>query len=145
MKQINMAYDKAYWQKLAERYFEAETTSDEEVALKQYVADNDDPDFDEVRAVMGYTSVARHLAEPKKQVVLPLKKIVAAVAVILLLIGVVLPLLSPGDEYVAYVGGKRITDKEKVMNLMQKDMQAMTATDADVMEQQLQDMFSTID
>lgn len=144
MKQIDMIYDKAYWLKLAERYFEAETTSDEETALRQYVMDNDDPDFDEVRAVMSYTSVAHRLAESHKPAS-HIKKIVAAAAVILLLLAVTLPLLSSGDEYVAYVGGKRITDKEKVMQLMQKDMQTMTATDGNVIEHQMQDMFGTVD
>lgn len=144
MKQIDMTYDKTYWLRLAERYFEAETTSDEEAALRLYVTGNDDPDFDELRAVMGYSAVARRLAEPRKPA-FRLRRIVAAAAVVLLLIGVAVPLLAPGDEYVAYVGGKRITDKEKVMQLMQNDMQSMTATDDDVIEQQMQDMLGTID
>ena len=39
------------WQALADRYFEGETTLEEEVALREFLAGNDDPRFDGLRAV----------------------------------------------------------------------------------------------
>ena len=51
--------DKAYWKALTERYFDAETTRKEEEALKAFAASTTDPDFDELRAVMGYLAVGR--------------------------------------------------------------------------------------
>ena len=42
-----------YWKELVERYFEAETTPEEELALREFLARTDDPAFDEARAVLG--------------------------------------------------------------------------------------------
>lgn len=44
---------------LQERYFEARTTPKQTRALKAYVTQNDDPAFDDVRAVMSYMSTGR--------------------------------------------------------------------------------------
>ena len=44
-----------------QRYFEGETTPEEERALARYVARTDDAAFDAVRGVLGYLSVGRGL------------------------------------------------------------------------------------
>lgn len=48
-----------YWKELIERYFEAETTPEEERALRAFLAGTDDPAFDEAKAVLGYFSAQR--------------------------------------------------------------------------------------
>ena len=48
-----------YWKELVERYFEAETTPEEELALREFLARTDDPAFDEARAVLGYAAAQR--------------------------------------------------------------------------------------
>ena len=49
------------WKELAERYFEAETTETEEEALARFLATPaaQGKEFDELRAVMGYTATGR--------------------------------------------------------------------------------------
>ena len=45
--------NKQYYIDLAERWFDALLTEEEERALKAFLASTDDPDFDEVKAVAG--------------------------------------------------------------------------------------------
>jgi len=52
--------------KLVERYFEAETTPEEELALREFLARTDDPAFDEARAVLGYFSAQRSMRAATK-------------------------------------------------------------------------------
>lgn len=49
-----MDKNKQYYLDLAERWFDAETTEAQESELRDYVSATDDPDFDAVRATMGY-------------------------------------------------------------------------------------------
>ena len=51
--------DKEKYMRLAQRYFEAETTPQEEMELARYVAQDNDPDFDELRGVLGYLSFGK--------------------------------------------------------------------------------------
>ena len=44
---------------MVHRYWEAETSPEEEQDLARYVAGVDDPDFDEIRGVLGYLSFGR--------------------------------------------------------------------------------------
>ena len=52
------------WLELAERYFEATITTDEEKALMQFLAgkESDSPEFDEIKAVMGYLQTGKSIA-----------------------------------------------------------------------------------
>lgn len=51
--------EKEKYLKMLQRYWEAETTPEEERALARYAAKTDDPAFGEIRAVLGYLSVGR--------------------------------------------------------------------------------------
>lgn len=57
------------WKELAERYFEAETTPDEEAELARFLTTqaSECEDFDELRAVMGYLATGRtmHRKQPE--------------------------------------------------------------------------------
>ena len=52
-----------WWLQLAERYFDATITPDEEKALTQFLAteESDIPEFDEIKAVMGFIAAGRIL------------------------------------------------------------------------------------
>lgn len=56
-----MNRDLSYWDALAERYFRAETTDEEESRLRRFLHSEEaqDPRFDEVRATMSYLHVCR--------------------------------------------------------------------------------------
>ena len=138
--------DKAYWKALTERYFDAETTRKEEEALKAFAASTTDPDFDELRAVMGYLAVGRkQYAASKACAKQPTTRRIAlytrVAAAILLLIA--LPWgyrqLQPQEENIclAYVD---------VMALMHQTMQGLEVDDPSMtVEGQLSDLFNTIE
>lgn len=51
--------DKEQYLRLMQRYWEAETTAEEERKLSLYAANTDDTDFEDIRAVLGYLSIYR--------------------------------------------------------------------------------------
>ena len=53
----------SYWEDLAERYFQAETSEAEEAQLRKFLCSDaaNDPRFDEIRATMSYLYVASPL------------------------------------------------------------------------------------
>lgn len=51
--------DKEKYTALMQRYWEAETTPEEERELARYAARVDDPEFGEIRGVLGYLSIGR--------------------------------------------------------------------------------------
>ena len=54
-------HDLSYWEDLAERYFQAETSEQEEAELRKFLCSNAarDPRFDEIRATMSFLHVSR--------------------------------------------------------------------------------------
>lgn len=140
-----MTQDKQYWLRLSQRYFEAETTDEEESQLRQFAATTRDADFDELRAVMGLMAVARQ--KPKRHVA-PLRYIGMAASLLMVLgLSVFFATQQTSEpEYIAYVGGKRITDAQQVMQLMQSSMEEFsTEIDASTtVESQLRGMFELL-
>ena len=59
-------HDLSYWEHLAERYFQAETTDEEESLLRAFLCSKEaqDPRFDEVRATVAYLHVSRQSLTP---------------------------------------------------------------------------------
>ena len=51
--------DKENYLELMRRYFDAETSQEEEEALALYAASTEDPAFQELRGVLGYLSIGR--------------------------------------------------------------------------------------
>ena len=60
--------NKSYYLDLAERWFDALLTEDEERELKAFLAGTDDPDFDEVKAVAGFFATGKTVAAEKGSV-----------------------------------------------------------------------------
>lgn len=57
--------DLSYWEDLAERYFQAETSEREEAELRKFLCSSaaNDPRFDEIRATMSLLHVSRPSAK----------------------------------------------------------------------------------
>ena len=147
--------DKAYWKALTERYFDAETTRKEEEALKAFAASTIDPDFDELRAVMGYLAVGRkqHAAskactkQPTTRRIALYTRVAAAIFLL-----IALPWGYRQWQYqqenicVAYVNGERLTDDDEVMRLMKETLLTINNEEPEtIMEKQLSDLFHTIE
>ena len=71
-------HDLSYWEALAERYFLAETTEEEEAQLRKFLCSIQarDPRFDEIRATMSFLHICRSKRKPSMG--LPLKAIAIA-------------------------------------------------------------------
>lgn len=61
-----MKHELSYWEDLAERYFSAETTDEEEALLRKFLCSKEAQDsrFDEVRATVSYLHVCRQSFSP---------------------------------------------------------------------------------
>lgn len=147
--------DRQYWQTMAERYFDAQTTDEEELLLRQFAATTDDPAFDELRAVLGYSAVARRQqpapALPHASARRHVGRYAAAVTA-LLVIGLVAARYlrrdaqpgASGDLCLAYVHGQMVSDEAQVMALMRSTTSGVIGTDEDMAMEQLRDMFDTL-
>ena len=130
---------------LIEGYFEGTLSQDEETALKVFLASEEGqgPEYDEVRAVMGYFAAGRRFGSPVadgedssaslrsapypgkcsseepstagKSTFRP-KFLVAAAASMAIIITLGVSIYNRNNVCVSFVGGQKITDKEVVMN-----------------------------
>jgi hypothetical protein len=131
-----MVYNRSEIEELLNRYFEGETSLQEEQTLKEYFlnADNVPAKWNYAKAMFtGFSSnkeVTSHIvAVKKKKKGMPLKRIAAAVAVVALL-SVSATLLIPKEkEIYCYVNGKPVTDyelalkhAERAFGIMEKEI-----------------------
>lgn len=145
-------------------YFEATLSEEEETALKAFLAspEGQAPEYDEVRAVMGYFATGRSVeilrSRPLSQndkihapVILsetkdlrhrsPLWRRVAAIAASLTIIVTLgVSLYNKNNVCVSFVDGRKVTDKEVVMNDVDNIL-ADLLTDRTDMEELLNDFF----
>ncbi len=151
----------AFWQQLAEKYFEAETTRKEESALRRFLATEESniPQFNEIKAVLGYAATARHFAEKgKRRKRMAFGSIaryisVAAAIAIAVIIGITATTGTAGKEsttnsdsgedvYIAYINGVCYTDKDFVMEQMHKSIACVSGNTAGyTIEDELGKMF----
>lgn len=161
-----MKKDKQYWLRLSERYFEAETTEEEERELRRFAAQTSDPDFRDLQAVMGFTAIARSskslkgskgskgLKVQQQAPLKPLKPLklnshymgLAASIIVVLGLSLFFSLSNRQQDTgcVAWVNGEKITDPTEVMALMQNTMLEMNIEGSDPVEDQLRDMFELL-
>jgi len=111
--------DKEKYLDLMQRYWDAETTSQEEWELARYVARVDDPEFDEVRGVLGYLSIGKEKKERKANTIrlIPVFAVAASIAAV---VAIGFSLRNSGAQagkefYVCYSYGEKTTDNQKVM------------------------------
>ena len=142
--------DKAQWLALRDRYFEVETTDEEERLLRRFAATalaQDDPDFADLCAVMSIVAVGK-AASSKRQNEMKRRRLRWVWTAAACVAGLVLVMLAwPSKNVcVAYVDGVKITDRDEVLALMHEswDVIALDA-DANTVETQLTDLFNTIE
>ena len=128
---------------MIERWFEATLTQEEETALKVFLASEEGqaPEYDEIRAVMGYFATGRAVSGTRKPVRL-WGRLMAVAASLALVVTLGIKLYNNNNVCVSFVDGRKITDKEVVMN----DVDSILAdllTDRMDMEDQLTDFFTS--
>ena len=139
---------------LAARYLDAETTREEEEWLLRFVCSpaGADAEWDGLRAVLSFTAMGRQAATQPAQRRRPRWKTASVAAVVVGLAigaGFLWHELRPSasaqpDQCIAYVGGERITDNEKVMSLMRESLSEMaTNSETDIVGEQLSDILQT--
>lgn len=128
------------------RYFEGTLSEVEERELKDFLSSpqGQAPEYDEVRAVMGYFAVGKSLARKEEKEhsrstsrrngSLWLRTAVAAACVgIFIALGV--NVYNKENICVSYVGGQKVTDKEVVMNDVDGILADLLSGGTDVDEQ----------
>ena len=174
-KNIDILTNTAFWTSLAERYFEAETSEEEEKVLKCFVASEFSCDkafgpeslelFEDVRVTMSIITVAKHTlsqtegrkpAESKtltpNQGVRKWKWVAAGVAAAV--VGGVFFLLpsandnpTDGDICLARVNGQLVTDRDEVISLMHDSWNDIDilSDGSQVVESQMKEMFNLLE
>ena len=117
--------DKEKYTALMQRYWEAETTPAEERARARYAARTDDPDFEELRGVLGYLSLgrARRAGQARTVRIWSLAAVAACIAIVLA-IGLSAP-RGKGERYIRYTYGQPTTDKELIMESVENSLKEM--------------------
>ena len=102
-------------EKLIEKYYEGETTVDEENQLRTYLAQSNVPDrFEPEKAIFGYFESKK----PKKRFILqPYLRWMEVAAVVAGVIISVSLFQRAGNTNYAYVDGKKITDMQTIKSL----------------------------
>lgn len=119
---MNDYSDNDYWKALAERFFEAGTSEEEERELRRFIASGlAGSEFNDVRAVMGLAAVgARRYNRRRRRTVF-----LSTAAVVAMVITAVSLAADGGDSCVAYINGTKHTDEAIVMAQMHSTMDEM--------------------
>ena len=136
--------NKSYYLDLAERWFDALLTEDEERELKAFLAGTDDPDFDEVKAVAGFFATGKAVAAEKASVdvrrrFLPWAATVAIAASLVLVAAIGLYHRQNDCYILAY--GEKSTDPELALADMTATLAGLFGESEDVGEE-LFDLFN---
>ncbi len=132
---------------LIDGYFEGTLSQNEETALKVFLASEEGqgPEYDEVRAVMGYFAAGRSV-EILRSRPLPQndrkvwRRILAIAASLAIIITLGINIFNQNNVCVSFVGGKKITDREVVMNDVDNILADLLSDRVD-MEEQLESIF----
>ena len=127
---------------LAERYFEAQTSEEEERALACFAATPAAaaPQFDELRAALSLAAFARRrtAAVPKRRTRRPALRYAAVAAVACTVLAAAWMAPRPAPDCVAYIHGQRTTNAEAVEAAMHRSLADIAAPLAtETMEEQM--------
>ena len=139
---------------LIEGYFEGSLSQDEETALKVFLASEEGqgPEYDEVRAVMGYFAAGRSVIFGNTKAITSRRseslrrreaiwsRVLAVAASLAIIITLGVSLYNKTNVCVSYVSGQKITDKEVVMNDVDNILADLLSDRTD-MEEQLTGIF----
>ena len=117
--------DKEKYISLMQRFWAAETTPEEERMLIRYVARVDDPEFEELRCVLGYLSIGRREKTCRSRVLRFYAFALAASVAIVAAVGVSLSVRHsriPPDSCVRYAYGQEDNDNSLIMNSVEASL-----------------------
>ena len=155
-----------YWLDIVNRYFEAETTEEEERLLKRFLASDEaqGAEFDEARAVMGVFATARcssslstrresekassRATVPESSALSPQKTIkwLSVAAAVVLAVGLWWH-WSERPTYYACIDGVETTNRNEVVEAMHRSMENVQqdVETEDIISKQLGEMFNSIE
>lgn len=136
---MNDYSDNDYWKALAERFFEAGTSEEEERELRRFIASRlAGSEFNDVRAVMGLAAVgARRYHRRRRRTIF-----LSSAAVVAVVMTAVSLAADGGDSCVAYINGTKHTDEAIVMAQMHSTMDEMAQQAQELsVERQMDDFF----
>lgn len=120
---MNDYSDNDYWKALAERFFEAGTSEEEERELRRFIASGlAGSEFNDIRAVMGLAAVGARRYNRRRRRTVFLSAAAAAAVVVMTAVSLA---ADGGDSCVAYINGTRHTDEAIVMAQMHSTMDEM--------------------
>lgn len=118
---MNDYSDNDYWKALAERFFEADTSEEEERELRRFIASGQaGSEFNDVRAVMGLAAVGARRYNRRRR-----RTVFLSAAVVAVVMTAVSLAADGGDSCVAYINGTKHTDEAIVMAQMHSTMDEM--------------------
>lgn len=106
---------------LMQRYFDAETSPDEEKALALYAASTDDPAFRELRGVLGYLSIGRQKKAKKVRTVRFFSMVAAASVAIATALGITLS-NQRQNSCIRYTYGNKEDDETSIMESVESSL-----------------------
>lgn len=150
--------DTAKWLHIVEKYFDATAMPEEEKALACFLAskESNTPEFDEIKAVMGYLYTARTIENREKtpknetgrRFIIRWVSTAAMIAIIACIGFTGSRILSgkqsgTGELYIANINGTIYTDKDLVLDKMHRTMAMIgNTTRGNSVEEQLGSMFN---
>lgn len=130
---------------LTDKFFDGITTSEEEQELYDFYRKDDIPDDLRHNRELFMDLAALNTLTPNARQIVPHRHrswwIAAAVIAMLIIGSAAIYRYQLDNECVAYIYGKRVTDRKVVLGEMQRTMTAMTADGSDVVEVELKAMF----
>ena len=113
--------DKEKYLELMQRYFDAETSPDEEKALALYAASTDDPAFRELRGVLGYLSIGRQNKAKEVRTVRFFSMVAAASVAIATALGITLS-NQRQNSCIRYTYGNKEDDETSIMESVESSL-----------------------
>ena len=113
--------EKEKYLELMRRYFDAETSHEEEEALALYAASTEDPAFQELRGVLGYLSIGRQKKVKKVRSVSFFSIVAAASVAIVTAIGISFSNQSH-SSCIRYTYGNKDSDETLIMESVEPSL-----------------------
>lgn len=143
------------WMNIVELYFEAETTEEEELALRHFLTSEESnlPCFNEIKAVMGYIATGKNIKRKgnrQQNRIRPFGNFIrysaAAIITIIIGFGVWKSVNDNKNICIAYIDGKYYNDEKIVLTEMHKALAHIGHNiEENTIEQQLGNFFRCVD
>ena len=139
------------WLDIVNRYFEAQTSEEEERLLKRFLASEEEQgaEFDEARAVMGLKKKKKKDYHAEQVAKIPTRHIsykwLSAAAAVVLVVALWWN-RQEKPNYYACIDGVETTNRQKVVEAMHRSMESvqLDASTEDIVSRQLGEMFDVL-